>query len=67
MRSSITKRLAKLEKALKANNFVPVAIIEPGGELPPGVTDKTVIIIDDIGLDDEIVGGGKGGDDIQHT
>lgn len=44
----MSKRLTKLEKLLKANNFLPVAIIEPGEELPPGVTDKTIIIIDDI-------------------
>lgn len=44
----ILKRLEKLEELLREENFIPVAIIGPGEELPPGVTDKTVIIIDDI-------------------
>ncbi|GIP55208.1 hypothetical protein [Paenibacillus vini] len=50
---ALKKRLEKLEQAIRDKGFIPVVLIGPGDELPPGITDKTIIIIDDIGCDDE--------------
>ncbi|WP_068778195.1 hypothetical protein [Paenibacillus sp. GM2] len=51
---ALKKRLEKLEQTIRDKGFIPVAFIYPGEELPPGVTDKTIIIIDDIDYEDDL-------------
>lgn len=57
MVSAINKRLQKIEDRLKHKAEIPVLIMESNeemelleyGRLPFGVTDRTVVIVDDIG------------------
>lgn len=60
MASTINKRIQKIEDRFKQRTEIPVLIVEGdegldnfvSGKLPFGVTDRTVVIIDDIGAEE---------------